>query len=162
MGARGSAVRRVVPGESTPSSSPSFFPSSAILLFPHAEWFRSQFLIHPLAVSHFDKRTTIQFCFVEVPHLEEFTPTPTVIEVTIVPAWPCTYPVVDTTGAGDAYIGGLLCGLLGGLPTAAAMTLGSAVAGRKLKYEGARNGLPTRADLIHMLTNEDVEDQSHL
>jgi sugar/nucleoside kinase (ribokinase family) len=50
--------------------------------------------------------------------------------------------VVDTTGAGDAFIGGCLVGITRGLPLQRALALGSFVASHKLRAHGARAGLP--------------------
>ena len=55
--------------------------------------------------------------------------------------------VVDTTGAGDAFIGSLLYGVATGKPVREAMALASVVAARKCTALGARMGLPRRADL---------------
>jgi len=58
------------------------------------------------------------------------------------PAWPLSRPVVDTTGAGDAYIAGVIYALLHGLSDGQAMALGSFVAAEKLAGPGARSALP--------------------
>lgn len=55
--------------------------------------------------------------------------------------------VLDTTGAGDAFIGTVLYCLATGLPPKHALRLGSVVAAAKCTALGARPGLPWRADL---------------
>jgi sugar/nucleoside kinase (ribokinase family) len=57
--------------------------------------------------------------------------------------------VVDTTGAGDAYIGALVYGFLHGQDTGIAniITFASVVAGLKCQRVGARSGLPYGKDL---------------
>jgi len=58
-------------------------------------------------------------------------------------------PVVDTTGAGDAFAAGFLFGRLAGgydLPMCGA--LGHTAAGFSLTALGARAGLPTRRQLL--------------
>jgi ribokinase len=52
---------------------------------------------------------------------------------------------VDTTGAGDALIGGLAAGLAEGLPLAAALRLGMAAAAVSVERPGAQTSMPTRA-----------------
>lgn len=51
--------------------------------------------------------------------------------------------MVDTTGAGDAFIGSIVYGLASGLPLAKAMQLGTVVAACKCTALGPRPGLPT-------------------
>jgi sugar/nucleoside kinase (ribokinase family) len=56
--------------------------------------------------------------------------------------------VVDTTGAGDAFIGAMLTSIAAGhTDPAAALRLGAVVAAAKCTALGARPGLPRRADL---------------
>jgi ribokinase len=55
--------------------------------------------------------------------------------------------VVDTTGAGDAFSAGVIAGLLEGATLEKAARLGCAVAARKIRYFGSRNGLPDRAQI---------------
>jgi ribokinase len=55
--------------------------------------------------------------------------------------------VVDSTGAGDAFIGGFLSGMMTAYPDAECMALGSAVAAAKLGKKGARQGLPEAAEV---------------
>ncbi len=60
-------------------------------------------------------------------------------------------PVVDTTGAGDAFNAGFLYGQLMGKDLYACGDLGNYVASRKIRVDGARDGLPPRSDLPHHL-----------
>jgi hypothetical protein len=55
--------------------------------------------------------------------------------------------VVDTTGAGDAFIGSLLYGLATGMPVQQAMRLAAVVAACKCTALGPRPGLPHRGNL---------------
>ncbi|MEZ0263293.1 MAG: sugar kinase [Phycisphaerae bacterium] len=55
--------------------------------------------------------------------------------------------VVDPIGAGDAFAAGCLSAHLDGLPPAAWLARGHAVAGRVCMTEGDWEGLPTRAEL---------------
>ena len=57
----------------------------------------------------------------------------------------------DTTGAGDAFRGGFLFGLLKGDDVETSMKLGNAVAAMKCSALGARPGLPTRKQLDDFL-----------
>ena len=60
-------------------------------------------------------------------------------------AWPVEPgDVVDTTGAGDAFIAGLIYGLTYSLSIPRMLVLGGYVAAQKLKAPGARAGLPRR------------------
>ena len=52
-------------------------------------------------------------------------------------------PVVDTTGAGDAFKGALLHGLLQGMSTRDAATLGCIAAGLKIRGRGALTTMPS-------------------
>lgn len=59
--------------------------------------------------------------------------------------WPIkAEEVVDTTGAGDAFISGVIYGLLHGFSAARLLNLASFVASSKLRGPGARAGLPRR------------------
>jgi sugar/nucleoside kinase (ribokinase family) len=59
--------------------------------------------------------------------------------------WPIKVEeIVDTTGAGDAFISGVIYGLLHGYSAAKMLNLASFVASSKLKGPGARAGLPKR------------------
>lgn len=61
--------------------------------------------------------------------------------------------MVDTTGAGDAMVGTLLACALRGVDLAAALKLGTVVAGAKCLALGARGGLPRLAQLNPCLTS---------
>lgn len=54
---------------------------------------------------------------------------------------------VDTTGAGDAFHGGFLYGLLGNEEIETSLKIGCAVAALGCRALGARTGLPTREEL---------------
>lgn len=56
--------------------------------------------------------------------------------------------VVDTTGAGDAFVGGLLYGLCNGIPPPRMLALAAAVAAAKCTALGARAGLPHRGAIL--------------
>lgn len=55
--------------------------------------------------------------------------------------------VVDTTGAGDSFIGSILYGLTAGMPRPAMLRLAAVVAACKCTALGARPGLPARTQL---------------
>lgn len=61
-------------------------------------------------------------------------------------AWPDA-TVVDTTGAGDAFIGGIAYAVATGMDTERMLRLASYVAMRKLSCVGSRAGLPRREDV---------------
>jgi ribokinase len=65
-------------------------------------------------------------------------------------ASPYRVPVVDTTGAGDAFTGGVAVGLAGGLSLAESVDLGQAAAAMSAQHEGARTGMPTRNETMHL------------
>jgi sugar/nucleoside kinase (ribokinase family) len=64
-------------------------------------------------------------------------------------AWPLGggEAVVDTTGAGDAFIGGALHALRQGAPVAHALAAGAYVAGKKIQAQGARSNFPSATAL---------------
>lgn len=62
----------------------------------------------------------------------------------------------DTTGAGDAFHGGFLYGLLTGEDLETSLKLGNAVAAIKCSALGARTALPTKPELASFLTNRSV------
>ncbi|KAL4458589.1 hypothetical protein ABPG75_013454 [Micractinium tetrahymenae] len=59
--------------------------------------------------------------------------------------------VVDTTGAGDAFIGSIVYGLATGMPVRKAVQLAAVVAACKCTALGPRPGLPRRANLAPSL-----------
>jgi ribokinase len=56
-------------------------------------------------------------------------------------------PVVDTTGAGDSFNGGLAVALAEGLPMEQALRFANAVAGIAVTRPGAANAMPKRAEV---------------
>ena len=54
---------------------------------------------------------------------------------------------MDVMGAGDAFVGGFITGLLDDLDCLAAVTLGNQVAGHSVQLPGNIESLPTRAEL---------------
>jgi len=69
------------------------------------------------------------------------------------PAFQVPGGCVDTTGAGDAFHGGFLYGLLQGEDIETTLKLGCAVAALGCRALGARTGLPTREELVGFLKN---------
>jgi sugar/nucleoside kinase (ribokinase family) len=67
------------------------------------------------------------------------------------PAFPMS-AAVDTTGAGDAYHGGFLYGMVNGFSLRSCALLGSAVAALNTRRLGGRAGLPTLAEARDFLT----------
>ncbi|MGI9066419.1 MAG: carbohydrate kinase family protein [Pyrinomonadaceae bacterium] len=59
----------------------------------------------------------------------------------------------DTTGAGDAFHGGLLYGMLTGQDVETTVKLANAVAALKCRELGARSSLPGRSELTEFLRN---------
>ncbi len=59
-------------------------------------------------------------------------------------------PIVDTTGAGDAFLAGLLTGLLHEMTTLQATRLGTAVAAISITGLGASTALPTRDQAMRL------------
>lgn len=64
---------------------------------------------------------------------------------------PLPVEVLDSTGAGDVFLGGYCFGLLQDLPLERCMQLASAAAGLSCRALGPRAGLPTRAELLAAL-----------
>lgn len=60
-------------------------------------------------------------------------------------------PVVDTTGAGDAFNGGLAVALSQGASMERALQFGAAVAGISVTRHGAASSMPTRAEVENFL-----------
>ena len=56
-------------------------------------------------------------------------------------------PVVETTGAGDAFNGGLAVGLAAGIDPVEAVRLGCATAGLSVTRPGTANSMPTRQEV---------------
>ena len=61
-----------------------------------------------------------------------------------VPAFTPDTPIIDTTGAGDAFNGAFLHGLCAGMSPTEAARLGVITAGLKCRGRGAVSSLPTR------------------
>jgi sugar/nucleoside kinase (ribokinase family) len=59
----------------------------------------------------------------------------------------------DTTGAGDAFRGGFLYGVLSGADLETSLKFGNAVAAMKCSALGARTGLPNKSELENFLKN---------
>jgi sugar/nucleoside kinase (ribokinase family) len=70
------------------------------------------------------------------------------------PAFQVPGGCVDTTGAGDAFHGGFLYGLLQGEDIETSMKVGCAVAALNCRVLGARAGLPTRNELNSFLSGQ--------
>jgi sugar/nucleoside kinase (ribokinase family) len=64
-------------------------------------------------------------------------------------------PVVDTTGAGDAFCGGFLFAVLNGIAPVDACLVGSAAAAHTIARYGAHESPPTRGDIIQILRRND-------
>ena len=70
------------------------------------------------------------------------------------PTWPYDQrPIVDSTGAGDSFIGGFISGLLHGFCEKTCMKLASLVASEKLRGLGARGNLPTSKAITDIITS---------
>lgn len=67
------------------------------------------------------------------------------------PAYSVPGRCLDTTGAGDAFHGGLLYGILTGQDVEASLKLANAAAALKCRELGARTSLPTRNELTEFL-----------
>ena len=65
-------------------------------------------------------------------------------------------PVVDTTGAGDAFCGGFLFAVLNGLPNDQACLVGSAAAAHTIARFGAHETPPAGEDIIEILRQNDL------
>lgn len=59
----------------------------------------------------------------------------------------------DTTGAGDAFHGGFIYGLLAGLSVEETLRYANAIAGLKCRDIGARTALPSLQEVIDLLSN---------
>ena len=60
-------------------------------------------------------------------------------------------PVVDTTAAGDAFVGGFAVALVHGLPLLDAVRWGNAAGALAVTRAGAQPSLPTRAEIDALL-----------
>ncbi len=76
-------------------------------------------------------------------------------EVTEVAAFPVEQ--VDTTGAGDCFIGYVLAGLDQGLERATALRLGAAAAALKVTRPGTADAIPARAEVDALLAETETE-----
>jgi 2-dehydro-3-deoxygluconokinase len=76
--------------------------------------------------------------------------------ITAVPAYRVT-PVVDTTGAGDAFDAAFLVGLARGRDPVAAARMGVVLAGLKCRGRGATASLPTREEFERVLAEVERE-----
>jgi sugar/nucleoside kinase (ribokinase family) len=72
---------------------------------------------------------------------------PAVLEIPCVPA---PGPVADTTGAGDAFLAGLITGLLRGMPLDEAGRLGAATAACCVTGVGATAGLRSYEETLRL------------
>ena len=61
------------------------------------------------------------------------------------------HEIIDTTGAGDSFIGGFLVGVTSHLHPLHCLRLATVVAAEKLKGMGARSTLPTTTKLVQVL-----------
>ncbi|MFH0962500.1 MAG: carbohydrate kinase family protein [Planctomycetota bacterium] len=63
-------------------------------------------------------------------------------------------PVIDATGAGDAFVGGLMSALAGGMDLLAAVRFANAVAAIVIQRVGANEGAPSRAEVEELLARD--------
>lgn len=71
-------------------------------------------------------------------------------DVIDVPCIPAPEPVIDTTGAGDSFLAGLVVGLIRGMPIPAAARLGAAAAACCVTRAGATAGLRDLQDTMRL------------
>ena len=73
-------------------------------------------------------------------------------------AWLHNYdvPVVDTTGAGDAFNGGLLAGLSQGLPLKAAALYGNVVANLAVTRIGTAPAMPAAREIAAFIQENNI------
>jgi len=84
---------------------------------------------------------------------EDGTEEAVILSVTRCSAWRVSpEEVVDSTGAGDAFIGGFLAGFIRGYSKEISMRMGTIVAAEKLRGIGARSTLPTVEKLMSVLS----------
>jgi ribokinase len=67
---------------------------------------------------------------------------------------------IDTTGAGDAFVGGFAVALAEGRPPLAAIRFGCAAAGISVTRRGAASAMPTRAKIEALLASASVSPAS--
>ncbi|MFM9194157.1 MAG: PfkB family carbohydrate kinase, partial [Planctomycetia bacterium] len=67
-----------------------------------------------------------------------------------IPCLPAPGPVIDTTGAGDSFLAGLLTGLLRGMPLREAGLLGAATAACCVTGLGATAGLRSFEETLRL------------
>jgi ribokinase len=60
-------------------------------------------------------------------------------------------PVLDTTGAGDAFTGGLACALAQGMALDAALRFATAVAALSVTRAGTAASMPTQGEVTALL-----------
>jgi sugar/nucleoside kinase (ribokinase family) len=75
---------------------------------------------------------------------------PTAGDVFEIPCVPAPGPVIDTTGAGDSFLAGLLTGILRGMPVREAGLLGAATAACCVTGLGATAGLRSFDDTLRL------------
>jgi len=75
------------------------------------------------------------------------------VENTFVPAYPAQ-EVVDTTGAGDAFCGGFLTGILRGMNPSDAARLAQAAASRVVAQVGGHTAAPSIEDVVQLMRQE--------
>ena len=80
-------------------------------------------------------------------------------QITQIPAFPVE-KVVDTTGAGDAFCGGFLSGILSGLRTVEAARIGNAAASMVVGSVGGHNGAPGVEEVLEIIRESPWEDQN--
>lgn len=66
-----------------------------------------------------------------------------------------TIAAVDTTGAGDAFNGALAWALASGLDEEESLRIAAGAGALSTRALGARNGLPTRSELMSLLSGQD-------
>ena len=81
----------------------------------------------------------------------EYQPLSALVSVSQAAQLPSAQAVLDTTGAGDAFIGSVVYCIATGKSPKDALRLGSVVAGCKCTALGARPGLPRRGDILPTL-----------
>ena len=75
------------------------------------------------------------------------------VENTFIPAYPAE-EVVDTTGAGDAFCGGFLTGILRGMKASDAARLAQAAATRIIAQVGGHTGAPSIEDIVQLMRQQ--------